>query len=212
MLELLSALFLHLDTTLLSFTTQLGPWIYLILFMVIFAETGLVVTPFLPGDSLLFAAGALCATGHLNLSLILGPLIIAAILGDAVNYAVGKSLGQKLMQRYPQIFKEVYLKKTEMFYEKYGKKTIVLARFVPIVRTFAPFLAGVGRMSYKTFGLYNILGGFFWIGSCTLAGYFFGSLPFIKKNFSAVVLGIILVSILPLLYEFVKSHRAKRLS
>jgi len=200
--------FLHLDKSLQGVINQYGTLTYIILFAVIFAETGLVVTPFLPGDSLLFAAGALASGTGLNPWLIFVLLAIAAILGDAVNYAVGHYLGKRAFSGEFKFLKKEYLDKTHAFYEKYGNKTIVLARFVPIVRTFAPFVAGVGKMTYRHFAIYNILGGLLWVGSLTAAGFFFGEIPFVKKNFELVIIAIIILSILPGLYEWWKAHSA----
>lgn len=202
---------LHLDKHLLELVAQYGAWTYLILFAIIFCETGLVVTPFLPGDSLLFAAGAFAATGAFDLWVLLGLLSVAAILGDGVNYAIGRSLRHRLADkgRLPFV-KPAHLAKTHAFYEKYGVKTIVIARFVPIVRTFAPFVAGVGEMSYKTFSLYNIVGGLLWVFLCTLGGYLFGNLPFVRENFSLVILGIIAVSLLPAVIEILRARAAAR--
>jgi membrane-associated protein len=202
---------LHLDKHLLELVAQYGAWTYLILFAIVFCETGLVVTPFLPGDSLLFAAGAFAATGAFDLWVLLGLLSVAAILGDGVNYAIGRSLRHRLADkgRLPFV-KPAHLEKTHAFYEKYGVKTIVIARFVPIVRTFAPFVAGVGEMSYKTFSLYNIVGGLLWVFLCTLGGYLFGNLPFVRENFSLVILGIIGVSLLPAVIEILRARAAAR--
>jgi membrane-associated protein len=180
---------------------------YLILFLIVFCETGLVVTPILPGDSLLFAAGAFAARGSLDLTSLLVLLTIAAIGGDALNYSIGYVLGPKVCRPDSRWLKKEYLDKTQSFYERYGTKTIVIARFVPIVRTFAPFMAGVGRMSYLKFGTYNIVGGILWISLCTLGGYFFGNIEWVKKNFTAVILGIIFISVLPAIIEFFRSPK-----
>lgn len=206
-------IFRHLDQHLATICETYGTLTYLILFGIIFLETGIVVTPFLPGDSLLFAAGALStvssSTGGAALSVttLLWSLIIAAILGDSVNYAIGRKLGTRAFAN-PQsrIFRPSYLKKTEQFYERYGNKTIVMARFVPIVRTFAPFLAGVGHMNYRTFGLYNAAGGILWVVLLVGAGYLFGEVPFVKKNFELVILGIIVISILPPFIEVLRER------
>lgn len=196
-------LFLHLDTHLNTVILDYGMWTYLILFVIVFCETGLVVTPILPGDSLLFAAGAFAASGSLDLTWLLLLLTSAAVLGDAVNYAVGHFMGPKVFsQQDSRIFKKEYLDRTHQFYEKYGGKTIIIARFVPIVRTFAPFVAGVGSMTYAKFASYNIIGGVVWVGVCVLAGYAFGNLPVVKENFTLVILGIIFVSILPGIIEY----------
>lgn len=201
-------LFLHLDKHLGEVISQYGLWTYGILFLVIFCETGLVVTPILPGDSLLFAAGALCHSSGMRPEILIVLLTVAAILGDAVNYAVGRYAGPKVMTMYPKIFKKEYLDKTQAFYEKYGGKTIIFARFIPIVRTFAPFLAGVGKMGYSRFALYNGVGGIVWIVGFVLAGYWFGEIPVVKKNFTLVILAIILLSVLPAVIEAWKSKRA----
>lgn len=204
-------IFLHLDKTLGDVIRQYDTWTYLILFLIIFAETGLVITPFLPGDSLLFAAGTFAALGQLNLALLVFLLCVAAILGDTINYAIGKYLGPKVFHsENARFLKKEHLDRTHQFYEKYGTKTIILARFVPIVRTFAPFVAGIGRMSYGVFLTYNIVGGIFWVGICTFAGYFFGQIPVIKNNFSLAVLAIIALSILPIALEFLKHRKAAK--
>ncbi len=201
--------FVHLDKHLDSLLQQYGAWSYLVLFTIIFCETGLVVTPILPGDSLLFAAGALSGRGSLNVHLLVLLLCVAAVIGDFVNYSIGKWMGPKVFEKKDsKIFKVEYLKKTERFYERYGAKTIVIARFVPIVRTFAPFLAGVGQMSYLKFVSYNIVGGILWVSSLTYAGYLFGEIPLVKNNFSLVILGIIIVSILPAVIEVFREWRA----
>ncbi|MGL4674988.1 MAG: DedA family protein [Wohlfahrtiimonas sp.] len=198
-------LFLHLDKYLEMAVQQYGIWIYIILIVIIFCETGLVVTPILPGDSLLFAAGALAAMGLLNIYLLFFTLLIAAILGDALNYQIGHYVGLKVFKKDAKIFKLKYLEKTHNFYEKYGSKTIVIARFVPIVRTFAPFVAGASKMTYKTFATYNVFGAFLWMTLMLGAGYIFGTIPWIKNNFSIIVLGIIFISILPMIYEIGKA-------
>ncbi len=197
---------LHMDEQLPVLIKQYGVWIYAILFLVIFCETGLVVTPILPGDSLLFAAGVVAAAGELNVPLLLVLLTIAAVLGDAVNYMVGKFLGPKVLSgKYPFLKKE-YLDKTQAFYDKYGGKTIILARFVPIVRTFAPFLAGVGTMSYSKFASYNVIGAIIWVVGFTIAGTVLGQFDLIKKNLTAISLIIVFVSVLPAILEILK-HR-----
>lgn len=198
-------LFLNLDQHLQAAVANYGVWIYIILIAIIFCETGLVVTPILPGDSLLFAAGALAAMGLLNIYLLFFTLLIAAILGDALNYQIGHYVGLKVFKKDAKIFKLKYLEKTHNFYEKYGSKTIVIARFVPIVRTFAPFVAGASKMTYKTFATYNVLGAFLWMFSMLGAGYLFGNIPWVKNNFSVIVLGIIFISILPMVYEIGKA-------
>ena len=201
---------LHLDAHLATLVAQFGTWTYAILFLIIFAETGLVVTPFLPGDSLLFATGALAAVTDLNVYVLFVLLTIAAILGDAVNYWVGRNVGMRLFDGRIKYLKPEYLDRTHAFYEKYGGKTIVIARFVPIVRTFAPFVAGMGSMSYGKFATYNIAGGILWIGSLLFAGYLFGNIPIVKDNFGLVIIGIIIVSILPAVFEVVKGRREVR--
>jgi membrane-associated protein len=187
--------------------------VYLILFMVIFIETGLVIMPFLPGDSLLFTAGLFARTGHLNLSYLLILLFIAAVIGDNVNYFVGKKIGLRMLNiklRGKKIVKQEYLDKTNEFYEKHGTKTIIMARFVPIVRTFAPFVAGVAEMKYRRFLSYDLLGGVLWIGSLTLAGYFLGHFEWIRKNIELVALMIIFISVLPVIFEIIKAKRASK--
>jgi membrane-associated protein len=213
-MEALIDFVLHFDRHLKEFVDLYGVWVYAILFLIIFAETGLVVTPFLPGDSLLFAAGALAASGAFNIWILVPLLIVAAVLGDAVNYAVGNAVG-------PRVFTSVdrtsflhralnrdHLAKAHAFFEKYGGKAIILGRFVPIVRTFVPFVAGAGTMTYSTFGLYNVTGGIIWVGICTLAGYAFGNVPVVQDNFTLVALGIIFVSLLPILVEYLR-HRGQ---
>ena len=201
-------LFLHLDTHLQTVIQSYGTWTYVILFFIIFCETGLVVTPILPGDSLLFAAGAFAATGSLDLAWLLILLTVAAVLGDAVNYAIGHFMGPKVFSQPDSRFlKREYLDRTHQFYEKYGGKTIIIARFVPIVRTFAPFVAGVGSMTYAKFASYNITGGLLWVGVCVLAGYAFGNIPVVQENFTLVILGIIFVSILPGIIEFLRQRQ-----
>ncbi len=193
--------FLHLDKHLDAAISQYGTGVYGVLFLIVFLETGLVITPILPGDSLLFAAGAFAARGSLDLTTLLILLSVAAILGDAVNYACGRTFGHRFVGGKSRFLKQEYLDKTERFYRKYGGKTIVLARFVPIVRTFAPFLAGMGRMPYRQFALYNVTGALLWVGVCTLAGYCFGNFAVVKDNFTLVALGIVVVSVLPALLE-----------
>ena len=200
---------LHLDKYLSVIIQQYGIFTYVILFLIVFAETGLVVTPFLPGDSLLFAAGTFAAIGSLNVLLLFLILAVAAILGDTINYSIGKILGSKAFKKYPKIFKKEYLDKTQKFYEKYGSKTIVLARFVPVVRTFAPFVAGAAKMSYLKFLIYNILGGILWVALFVFGGYFFGNMPIIKNNFSIVILIIIILSFVPMVWEYWNHRRSK---
>lgn len=200
--------FLHLDVHLREMIEAYGTWTYLILFLIIFAETGLVVMPILPGDSLLFAAGAFTGMGLMNFGVLFGLLCVAAILGDTVNYWIGKYAGDWILNRSKRKFiQKKYLDRTHEFFERYGGKTIILARFVPIVRTFAPFVAGVGAMTYSKFVVYNIVGGILWVGICMGGGYLFGGLPIVKDNFSLVVLGIIFVSILPGVFEFIRAKR-----
>jgi membrane-associated protein len=201
-------LFLHLDVHLNTVIRDYGMWTYLILFLIIFCETGLIVTPILPGDSLLFAAGAFAASGALDVTWLFLLLTVAAVLGDAVNYTVGHFMGPKVFaQENSRIFKKEYLDRTHQFYEKYGGKTIIIARFVPIVRTFAPFVAGVGSMTYAKFASYNIIGGILWVAVCVFAGYAFGNLPIVKDNFTLVILGIIFVSILPGIIEYLRQRQ-----
>lgn len=199
---------LHLDTHLTDLVNQYGVITYAILFFIVFAETGLVVTPFLPGDSLLFAAGAIASLGSLNIWLIVILLIVAAILGDTVNYWIGHFFGRKIVDN-PKItlINQEHIDKTEQFYKKYGAKTIILARFVPIVRTFAPFVAGVGSMHYSTFIMYNIMGGILWVGMFTFLGFFFGNMEIIKENFHYAVFAIIGLSIIPMIYEYIQHKR-----
>ncbi len=199
---------LHLDKTLVNIVEQYGAATHWVLFLIVFCETGLVVTPFLPGDSLLFAAGALCATGSLQLWYVAALIFVAAVLGDAVNYSIGYRLGDRVFSMNNRFIKKEYLDRTQKFYEKYGGKTVVIARFVPIVRTFAPFLAGVGKMEYKKFGTYNVLGALMWVGLFVFGGYFFGNLPLVKKNFTIVILAIIVISVLPAVIEVLKARKA----
>ncbi len=200
-------LFLHLDKHLDFFVSNYGTLTYLILFLIIFAETGLVVTPFLPGDSLLFAAGALAARGGLDPFLLTVLLLVAAILGDGVNYLVGKFIGPKVFAREYRFLKKEYLITTQNFYEKHGGKAIILARFVPIVRTFAPFIAGVGSMNYSRFVVYNVIGAVIWVVSLVTLGYFVGEIPFVKKNLSIVALGIVFISVLPIIIQAILASR-----
>lgn len=200
-------LFLHLDKYLGAVIQSYGNWTYLILFLIIFCETGLVVTPILPGDSLLFAIGMFAAAGAIDLSTALPLLALAAILGDTVNYAVGSYIGPRVFHyKNSRIFRKEYIQKTHNFYEKYGGKTIILARYVPIVRTFAPFVAGVGAMSYPRFLLFNVAGGIAWVALMMLSGYYFGNIPVIKNNFTAVILAIVFISILPGIIGYLR-HR-----
>lgn len=197
---------LHIDKHLLEVVSTYGTWTYAILFAIVFFETGLVVTPFLPGDSLLFAAGALAGAGALDVSMIILLLSAAAIIGDTVNYSIGRAFGVRAFTEGNRFFKQEYLLRTQRFYEKHGGKTIVLARFVPIVRTFAPFVAGVGRMRYARFWAYNAAGGVFWVASLTLLGYFFGSIPVVKENFTIAILAIVFLSIVPVFVELIKAR------
>jgi len=202
--------FLHLDQHLNEVIGQYGTWTYLILFLIIFCETGLVITPILPGDSLLFAAGTFAALGSLNVFWVFVLLTIAAIAGDTLNYWIGHWIGPKIFHRENVRFlNKKHLERTHGFYEKYGGKTIIIARFIPIVRTFAPFVAGIGRMSYWKFIAYNVIGGIAWVGICVFAGYFFGNLEIVKNNFSLVIIAILVISVLPMLVEYVR-HRASR--
>ncbi|EOC1426468.1 DedA family protein [Cronobacter dublinensis] len=202
---------LHIDVHLAELVAQYGIWVYAILFLILFCETGLVVTPFLPGDSLLFVAGALSAlpSNDLNVHLMVTLMVIAAILGDAVNYTIGRLFGAKLFSNPDsRIFRQSYLDKTNAFYERHGGKTIILARFVPIVRTFAPFVAGMGHMSYRHFALFNVVGALLWVLLFTYAGYFFGAMPFLQDNLKLFIVMIIIVSVLPGIFEVVRHKRA----
>lgn len=200
-------LFLHLDKYLTVVTGQYGTYTYIILFLIVFAETGLVVTPFLPGDSLLFSAGTIAALGTLNVHFVALILFAAALTGDNVNYFIGRFTGEKLFKKDSRFLKKEYLDKTHAYYEKYGGKTIIIARFVPIVRTFTPFVAGLGKMSYPKYISYCIAGALLWVGLFVYTGYFFGNLPFIKNNFSLVVIAIILISLLPGVIEYIRHRR-----
>ena len=197
-------LFLHLDEHLLRFVNDYRSWTYLILFFIIFCETGLVVMPFLPGDSLLFAAGAIAALGALNIWFLIILLCAAAFLGDSVNFSIGKFLGNKVFEKNYRLIKRKHVLKTHEFYEKHGGKTILIARFIPIIRTFAPFIAGIGNMNYTKFIFYNLFGGIMWVLICSFGGYFFGNLPIVKNNFSIVILAISFISMLPMLIELIK--------
>jgi membrane-associated protein len=202
---------LHLDRYLNSWAGDLGGWLYGLLFLVVFAETGLVVTPFLPGDSLLFAVGALSATEGSPIEVWLVGLLLtmAAIIGDAVNYAIGRRIGPKVFaSETSRLLNKDHLMRAKAFYERHGGKTIIIARFVPIIRTFAPFVAGIGQMSYPRFAFYNVIGGVSWVWSFLLLGYWFGDLPFVKKNFTIVILAIIVISLIPAVVEFIKARRA----
>lgn len=202
---------LHIDRHLIDIVQEYETWTYLILFFIIFAETGFVVTPFLPGDSLIFAAGAIIAKPESGLNIFLMGLllIIAAVLGDLVNYHIGNYIGPKAFSGKYKWLKKEYLEKTQAFYEKYGGKTIIYARFIPIVRTFAPFIAGIGTMTYLRFASYNVVGGVLWVTSFLFIGYFFGGLPVIKDNFTYVIFGIIILSVLPPVIELIRDKRRK---
>jgi membrane-associated protein len=198
---------LHLDAHLLALTQQYGVWVYAILFLIIYCETGLVITPFLPGDSLLFVAGALCGMGALQIELLVPLLVLAAFSGDNTNYWIGRLVGVRLLSRPDsRLIKREHLDKTHAFYEKHGGKTIIFARFLPIIRTFAPFVAGIGLMHYRLFMLFSALGSVAWITSLTVAGYFFGNIPLVKNNLTLIIIGIIVITLLPALLEFIR-HR-----
>jgi membrane-associated protein len=197
-----------LDQSLASMAGQYGPWLYGILFLIIFAETGLVVFPFLPGDSILFIAGTLMATAGLNVHVLVGILITAAILGDSVNYAVGHYIGPRIFDKPDsRWFKQEHLRRTQAFYDKYGGVTIIIGRFIPIIRTFAPFLAGVAEMTYRKFLSFNVIGGVLWVGSLVYAGYLFGNIPWVKQNLSLIVIGIVIVSVIPAVLTFLRERR-----
>lgn len=201
---------LHIDLHLLEFIRQYGVWVYAILFLIIFVETGLVVMPFLPGDSLLFAAGALAAsTGVMSPWLLIILLFAAAVLGDTVNYHLGRYIGPRVFEMNLRFINKEHLIKTHAFFEKHGGKTIIIARFMPFIRTFAPFVAGTGKMEYKSFLAFNAMGGFAWVASFITVGYLFGSRPFVKDNFSHLMLGIIIFSLLPAVFEFIRNKRRK---
>lgn len=204
---------LHIDVHLKEIVANYGLWTYGVLFLIVFAETGFVVTPFLPGDSLLFAAGALCAPveSELNVHAVAGLLFVAAVLGDTVNYWIGSRLGPAVFRREDSfLLRKKHLERAHQFFEKYGGRAVILARFVPIVRTFVPFVAGVGSMTYRHFIAYNIIGGFIWVYSFTYAGYLFAEHPFVQKNFKLVIIVIILLSVVPIAFEFARAWRAKR--
>jgi membrane-associated protein len=210
-------LILHVDVYLLDLVTRYGSWIYGVLFAIVFAETGLVVTPILPGDSLLFAAGAIAATGALDVRALLVLLVIAAVAGDAVNYAVGRAVGARVIRlsqvdpRWRRWINPAHIAKAHEFFERHGGKAIVLGRFMPIVRTFVPFVAGAAEMSYPSFALYNVTGAVVWVGVCVGAGYVFGNVPIVKENFTLVALGIVAVSLLPMVIEYLRHRRASRI-
>ncbi len=202
-------LFLHLDKHLAELISQYGTWTYAILFLVIFCETGLVIAPFLPGDSLLFATGALAATGALDPNIAFALMALASVLGDNTNYTIGRFIGPKAFSGNSRFLKREYLDKTQQFYEKYGGRTIIVGRFLPIIRTFAPFVAGVAKMDRRKYVPFTIIGAMFWVGLFVYAGYFFGSLPFVKNNFSIVIVVIILISAVPAILEVIR-HRRNR--
>lgn len=211
-MELITAfidIVLHLDAHLLALTQEYGVWVYAILFLIIFCETGLVVMPFLPGDSLLFVAGALCGMGALELEMLAPLLMLAAFIGDNTNYWIGRLIGLRLLSRSEGRFiKREHIDKTHAFYEKHGGKTILFARFIPIIRTFAPFVAGVGLMRYRLFVMFSALGSLAWIGSLTLAGYYFGNIPVVKNNLTLIIVGIIFITLLPAIREVFRHRRA----
>jgi membrane-associated protein len=199
---------LHFDKHLLEFVRDYGSWVYAILFAIVFAETGFVVTPFLPGDSLLFAAGALSANGDLSIAAMLALLVFAAFAGNTVNYSVGRFIGPRVFQSSHRLLNKTYLDRANAFFERYGGKAIILGRFVPIVRTFVPFVAGVAQMTPASFVLYNAVGAIAWVALCLGAGWFFGNIPIVKNNFSLVTIGIVFVSVLPMLFELI-AHRKR---
>ncbi len=200
-----------LDQTIANMASQYGPWLYAILFLVIFAETGLVVFPFLPGDSILFIAGTVVATAGLNAHALVAVLIAAAVLGDSVNYAIGHYVGPKVYDRPDsRWFKQEHLRRTQAFYDKYGAITIIIGRFVPIIRTFAPFLAGVAGMTYRRFLSYNVIGGVAWISLLVYAGYLFGNIPWVKQNLSLIVIAIVVVSLIPAITTFIRERRGSK--
>ena len=201
---------LHIGDHLQELVKNYGNWIYAILFAIVFCETGLVVLPFLPGDSMLFAAGTIAAVGDMNIFVLIGLLIVAAVLGDFVNFEIGKHFGQKLFSNpNSKIFKQSYLQKTHDYYERYGGRTIIIARFIPIVRTFAPFVGGMGNMNYSQFARYNIVGAVLWVVSFTTLGYFFGQLPFVKEHFSWIMIAIIVFSVVPMIVEIIRHRKDK---
>ncbi len=205
-------IFLHLDKYLNGWAGSMGPWLYVLLFAVIFCETGLVVTPFLPGDSLLFAVGALAASDGSPINIVLVSLVmfVAGVLGDAVNYSIGKRLGPAAFKSEKSwLLNKKHLEKTQAFYERHGGKTIIIARFMPIVRTFAPFVAGIGHMTYRRFAMFNVVGAALWVFSFSFLGYKFGNIPAVKKNFTYVIIGIVVVSVLPGVVEFIRSRSRK---
>ena len=207
-------LILHVDVILLDLVKDYGAWVYGMLFAIIFAETGLVVTPILPGDSLLFAAGALAASGALDIRVLLVLLVVAAVAGDAVNYSIGRAVGTRIMRkaesdpRWRRWINPAHVAKAHEFFERHGGKAIVLARFMPIVRTFVPFVAGAAEMTYPSFAFYNVIGGVVWVAICVGAGYVFGNVPIVKENFTLVALGIVAVSLLPMVIEYLRHKRS----
>jgi membrane-associated protein len=201
---------LHLDVHLNAIIQNFGIWTYLILFLIIFLETGVVITPFLPGDSLLFAAGSFAALGSLNVFALFILLTLAAILGDTINYWIGHYIGPRAFNGSIRFLKKEYLDRTQDFYERHGGKTIILARFIPIIRTFAPFVAGIGAMDYPRFFFFNVIGAILWVSLFTFGGYFFGNLPFVKENFTIVILAIIVISVLPGVFEFLRDKYRTR--
>ena len=210
-IKLIIDFIMHIDKHLVSIINQFGSFSYLVMFLIIFSETGLVVIPFLPGDSLLFMTGALAVKGGFNIWIIYPVLVLAAVLGDSSNYFIGHKIGRKAFEskRIPFINQE-HLEKTEKFYEKHGGKTIIMARFIPIIRTFAPFVAGIGKMSYREFMTYNVVGGVAWVTLFTFLGYFFGTIPAVSKNFTLVIIGIIFLSILPPIYQYLATKMEAR--
>jgi membrane-associated protein len=204
---------LHLDAHLLALTQQYGVWVYAILFMIIYSETGLVIAPFLPGDSLLFVAGALCGMGALQLEWLVPLLVLAAFSGDNTNYWIGRLIGMRLLKRASaRLIRREHIDKTHAFYEKHGGKTVLLARFLPIIRTFAPFVAGIGMMRYRLFVLFSALGSVAWITSLTVAGYLFGNIPVVKNNLTLIIVGIIVISLLPAISEFIRHRKGNQSS
>lgn len=202
---------LHLDTYLQVLVNEYSTWVYVFLFLIIFFETGIIITPFLPGDSLLFAAGALAAIGSFNLAILFAVLLLAAVLGDTANYHIGKFIGPKVFRKESSFFfRKEYIVRAQRFYEQHGKKTIILARFIPIIRTFAPFVAGIGTMPYRTFLFYNIVGALLWCGLFVFGGFFFGNLVWVQEHFGLLILGIILVSLIPMIKEIIVHLRKKK--